>query len=166
MVTNTCAIDFETACNDKASICAVGIARIRNDEVAETFFSLIRPPAGMEILPLFTSIHGIRNAQVRRAPSFEVLWPRVRDFIGTDALVAHNSGFDRSVLVATLRYYRIEASLPMFDCTVVRSRRAWPHLSDHKLNTVCDYLGIPLNHHEALSDAIGCAKIYIEANRG
>jgi len=31
------------------------------------------------------------------------------------------------------------------------------------LNTVCKNLRIPLNHHDALSDAKGCALIAIEA---
>jgi len=29
-------------------------------------------------------------------------------------------------------------------------------------NDVCYYLKIPLNHHEALSDALACAKIMIK----
>lgn len=35
-----------------------------------------------------------------------------------------------------------------------------------KLNTCCDRLGIPLQHHEALSDAIGCAQLYLHHHRG
>jgi DNA polymerase-3 subunit epsilon len=31
----------------------------------------------------------------------------------------------------------------------------------YRLNSCCERLGIPLTHHEALSDAIGCAKLYL-----
>ena len=38
-------------------------------------------------------------------------------------------------------------------CTVKVSQRVWPDLANHKLDTVSDYLGIMLDHHEAGSDA-------------
>ena len=37
--------------------------------------------------------------------------------------------------------------------------------SFYKLNTLCDHFGIALNHHEALSDARGAAKIMIELSK-
>ena len=38
-------------------------------------------------------------------------------------------------------------------------------LPNYKLNTLCDHFGIALNHHEALSDARGAAKIMIELSK-
>lgn len=52
-----------------------------------------------------------------------------------------------------------------FGCTVRAARKAWQELPSHKLNVVCEHLNIPLNHHDALSDAEACAKIAIEAIR-
>ncbi len=160
-----CAIDFETSCNAKASACAVGAARIRDGVVTETFYSLIKPPAGMEILPFFTSIHGISNEDVKDAPTFAELWPRLKAFLGSDTLVAHNAPFDMGVLGAALDYYDIADPVPFFVCTVTLSRRKWPSLPNHKLNTMCRYLNIELSHHEALSDAVACAKVFVEAGR-
>lgn len=158
-----CAIDFETACYQRASACALGMVRVSNGEVVDTFYSLIKPPEGMEIIPSFTDIHGITMTDVASAHSFEELWPQINAFIGDYFLVAHNSSFDRSVLAYTLDHYGIEFNIPRFECTVQCSRRKWPDLENHRLDTVSDYLGIELNHHEALSDAMACAKIYIEA---
>ena len=31
----------------------------------------------------------------------------------------------------------------------------------HKLNTLCDYYGIALNHHQAASDSHACAEILL-----
>ena len=165
MLKKYCAIDFETACHDQASACAVGAARIRNGAVAETFFSLIQPPKGMEILPFFTSIHGIRMDQVRSAPTFAELWPKLKDFIGSDTLLAHNASFDRGVLRAALEHYGLPDAVPPFKCTLRLAREKWPALSNHRLNTLCDYLSIDLDHHEALSDAVACARIFVEAFR-
>lgn len=160
-----CAIDFETACNQRASACSVALVRVRDGAVVDTFDTLLKPPVGMGILPSFTAIHGITMKDVAKAPDFAESWPGIRDFIADDFLVAHNSSFDRSVLKYSLEYYGIDYSVPRFECTVIHSRKKWPELENHRLDTVSDYLGIELSHHEALSDALACAKIFIEASR-
>ena len=166
MKINYCAIDFETACNNPASACAVGAARIRDGEVTESFYSLIKPPEGMEILPFFTSIHGISMEKVSNSPTFYELWPELKAFIGSDILIAHNAPFDSRVLTAVSEFYDIPDTVPTFECTLQLSRKRWPNLPNHQLNTICKYLGINLNHHEALSDAVACARVFVEASRG
>jgi DNA polymerase-3 subunit epsilon len=44
------------------------------------------------------------------------------------------------------------------------SRRVW-NIHPTKLSDVCAKLRIALNHHEALSDAMACAKIVLAAAR-
>ncbi|OQX28856.1 MAG: hypothetical protein B0D92_06805 [Spirochaeta sp. LUC14_002_19_P3] len=160
-----CAIDFETGCYESASACAVGAARIRKGVVSEKFYSLIKPPAEMPILPRFTSLHGIDMEEVSEAPTFAELWPELSDFIGSDILLAHNAPFDKGVLQSVLEFYGLDYHAYTFECTVRLSRNRWPHLQNHKLNTLCQHLGIELNHHEALSDAMACAQIFLEAAR-
>lgn len=162
---NFTAIDFETANYPRSSACAVALVKVRNFEITDSWYTLIKPPEGTEILRSFTAIHGISNAQVASAPNFAEIWPRMRDFIGGDSLVAHNAPFDRGVLRACLEHYGLEDPVPPFECTVVISRRAWPEMENHRLNTVAAYLGIGLRHHEALSDAVACAKIRIAAGK-
>ena len=54
-----------------------------------------------------------------------------------------------------------------FHCTVQLARRVWrPRgLKRANLPTVCDFLGISLNHHDPASDAEACARIVIAARR-
>lgn len=47
-----------------------------------------------------------------------------------------------------------------FLCTLKGSRRSLP-LPSKKLNLVCEYFGIALNHHNAASDAQACAEVYL-----
>ena len=47
-------------------------------------------------------------------------------------------------------------------CTVRLARSQWG-ITPTKLNNVCEALNIPLNHHEALSDARASAKIVMIA---
>ncbi len=37
------AIDFETANNERSSVCSVGIVIVRDGEIVNTFYSLIQP---------------------------------------------------------------------------------------------------------------------------
>ena len=59
-------------------------------------------------------------------------------------------------------FYNIDLPQQEFKDTVLIARKYW-EFENNKLNTVCKNLRIPLNHHDALSDAKGCALIVIEA---
>ena len=159
-----CGIDFETACGLRASACSVGLVRVRQGFVTETLYSMINPPEWMFFREDFIDIHGLTRDIVKTSPSFEILWSEMKAFIGQDFLVAHNASFDRSVLAGCLEYYKICDELPQFECSLKAARRKWPELNNHQLDTISNFLGIELNHHEALSDAIACSKIYVEAH--
>jgi DNA polymerase-3 subunit epsilon len=75
-------------------------------------------------------------------------------------LVAHNSPFDEGCLRAAHAHYGLAYPAYEFHCTCRMSRRAFPHLPNHKLGTVAAYVGFDLkNHHHALADAEACAAI-------
>ena len=44
-------------------------------------------------------------------------------------------------------------------CTCKLARRLWPGLENHRLNTLCDYLGFRFEHHQAGEDAAAAAFI-------
>ena len=39
---NFAAIDFETANNERSSVCSIGIVIVRGEEIVDTFYSLIK----------------------------------------------------------------------------------------------------------------------------
>ncbi len=153
------AIDFETAHYDAASACAVGMARIQGDSVTDTYYTLIRPPRPQV---LFTNIHGLTWPMLRDQPIFAEVWPDMAAFMqGAAFLVAHNASFDRRVLHACCKAAGLEAPRLPFCCTLLGSRRHLP-LASRKLNDVCEYFGIPLEHHHAGSDALAAAHIFLK----
>ena len=157
-MTTFVALDFETADRYRDSACSIGLVRVEQGQVVDRAHYLIRPPR-----PLFefTHIHGITWQQVANQPDFAERWPAIAAMLaGADFLAAHNASFDRSVLNACCQAYGIVPAIPDFVCTVKLARQAW-NIRPTKLPNVCDYLGIALNHHDALSDAEACAKIAI-----
>lgn len=156
------AIDFETANYRADSACAVGLVKVAGGEIVDTSVHLIRPPTREFV---FTHIHGLTWKDVAKAQDFGALWPKIEAFVqGAQFLAAHNASFDRNVLHACCATYGIEAPPLPFRCTVQIARSAW-NIRPTKLSDVCKRLGIALNHHEALSDAMACAQIYLAAKK-
>lgn len=152
------AVDFETSGFSAHSACAVGLARIAQGRVTDTFYSLIRPPSPRV---LFTEIHGLTWPMLRDAPTFAEVWPDMAAFLeGAAALLAHNASFDRRVLHACCRAAGLPCPQTPFLCTLKGARRSLP-LPSKKLNCLCEYFHIPLNHHHACSDAAACAEVYL-----
>ncbi len=163
------ALDFETANYPRNSAIALGLSVIEAGAVTARKAWLFRPPAngnygGIYIRPDFIAIHGIRPQDLRGKPDFRGVWPEISACLaGADLLIAHNAGFDRSVLYGVTGHYGLD--LPRFgwQCTVNLSRATWPQLPNHKLPTVCAHLGIRLSHHDPASDAEACAQIFLAA---
>lgn len=162
----TVAIDFETANYPRNSAIALGLSVIENDKIVETKSWLFRPPGTrIYIRPDFIDIHGIRPEHLKDKPDFSGIWAEeISEYLRyADTLIAHNAGFDRSVLYAVAEHYDIGLPAYSWKCTVNLSRVMWPGLFNHKLPTVCEHLGITLIHHDPASDAEAAAKIYLAA---
>jgi DNA polymerase III subunit epsilon len=145
------AIDFETATGKRSSICQVGLVRVIKGEIVDQINILVRPPQN-EYAPMNTQIHGIMASRTARELTFDKVWPALEHYIEGQHLVAHNMAFDQSCLEQTLAYYHVP--LPSFTthCTY--------QLFGAKLSLLCQRYSIHLHHHDALSDAIACAKLF------
>ena len=158
------AIDFETADPGADSACAVGLVKVVENRIVDQAKWLIRPPRRPPYnwFP-FTRIHRITWDMVAEQPSFAHRWPELAAFIdGAECLVAHNARFDRAVLQACCAMAGLPPPATRFACTVTLARTAW-NLRPTRLPDCCRYLGIRLDHHDPLSDALACAQIAISA---
>ncbi|MFQ5574954.1 MAG: 3'-5' exonuclease [Terriglobia bacterium] len=156
------AIDFETANEKMHSACSIGIVEVEDGRIKHCHSHLIRPP-DLRFRPFNTFIHGIRERDVIAEPTFDILWRRLEQHFDGRPVVAHNAGFDMSVLQAMLKCY--ELSGPSFEylCTRNIAREAWPELPNYRLKTVAGHLGVEFKHHDAEEDAYAAASIIIEA---
>ncbi len=160
------AIDFETANRWHGSVCALGIVRVENDAIVDKKVSLIDPQIEDEFWNTgFTNdCHSISVEMVRDAPTFDKVWRSVEPMLeGADFIAAHNAfRFDKLVLEECCRRYKLTPPQQPFKCSFETARACWK-LDSYAFNDVCEHLGIELNHHEPLSDAIACAKIMISS---
>ena len=160
-IMNFVAIDFETANYARDSACAIGLVKVVGGEIVDKAVHLIKPPTREFV---FTYIHGLTWNDVAKSADFGELWPTLEPVLeGAEFLAAHNASFDKGVLHGCCASYGISVPSLPFQCTVQMARRAW-NIRPTKLSDVCRKLGIALNHHEALSDAMACARIVLAAN--
>ena len=154
------AIDFETANEQRSSVCSVGVVIVRDGLITDSFYSLIHPEP--EYYQYFCQqIHGLTEEDTDDAPVFPLVWEKIAPKIEGLPLVAHNSRFDESCLKAVFRVYRMDYPDYEFYDTLAASRRHFGcRLPDHQLQTVAAACGFDLtNHHHALADAEACAHI-------
>lgn len=159
---NFTAFDFETANHYPGSACALGIAVVRNGEVVEQRSWLLKPPVAV-FNPYFIQLHGITPELVQSAPTLRDAWPEIKPYLSHPRLVAHNVSFDLNVLTSTCQHFGLSTNAFSYLCSLELSRRAWPSLSSHSLNSVAKYLDLSLNHHNAESDALVCAQLTLAA---
>lgn len=153
------AIDFETANQYRTSVCSVGVVVVRDREIVDTFYSLIRPEP--EYYSYWnTQVHGITYTDTINASIFPHVWQQIEPLIEDLPLIAHNKSFDESCLKACFRTYQMDYPDYEFLCTLQSSRKLIKGLSNYQLQTVSAYCGFNLNnHHHALADAEACARI-------
>lgn len=146
------AVDFETATGEKNSICAVGIVVVKNLKITKKLTFLVQPPGNI-YWKNNSKIHFIDETKTKNKKNFGELWHDISKYFNKKHIVAHNANFDLNCLKSTLCFYH--EKLPAFttDCTYKIYKQA--------LDKICERNKILLNHHDPLSDAIACAKIYI-----
>ena len=162
MALNFTAIDFETANGSPSSPCAVGLVKVIDGKITDSYQTLIQPPYPHDwFSPDNIRIHGIKPSDVETAPSWEAALEQMLEFIQGDVLVAHNAGFDMGVLVASIR--TIDAEVPdlRYGCSLMMARKTY-NLESYRLNQVAYAIGHEeFNHHDALADSDACARIVI-----
>lgn len=149
---NFTAIDFETAHGAYHSICQVGLVRIEQGKVVHTINQLVQPPDNYYHWGN-VRVHGITKKHTANAPTFDQIWHLMEPYVANQLVVAHNATFDVTCLKKTLAFY--EMPIPPFNhaCTY--------KIFKSNLKALAAQYNIPLNHHDALSDAMACAQLYL-----
>ena len=152
--------DVETpnCANDRMS--AIGVTVVEGGEIAGEFYSLVNPECRFDWFNV--QLTGITPGMVEDQPTFPQLWPALRPLLEGGILVAHNAPFDMGVLRRCLAGYQIFwKPRAHYADTVRMARSQLPQLPNHKLDTLCRWLDIDLDHHNAGSDSAACAHLLL-----
>jgi DNA polymerase III subunit epsilon len=155
-------LDFETATSQRHSPCEIGLTFVKNNQIIETKTWLIKP-INNEYDGFNIYIHGITPKDTADKPEFNEIWPELRPLIENQFLIAHNAGFDISVLRRTLELYKLPFPKLNYSCSYIFSKKVWEGLPAYDLKTLCKVNNIPLNHHRAGADSKATAELALKA---
>jgi len=129
--------------------------------------SLVRPPEGIAWNPGAVAVHGIRPADVARAPAFPDVEPELLRVVGDLPLVAHNAPFDRRMVEREFAVAGRLADAPAADRWACSMRAAAAAGLPRKLGDLAAALGLRPSGglHDAGVDAELAALAYARACR-
>jgi DNA polymerase III subunit epsilon len=160
---NFVTIDFETATAQRDSPCEIGLTFVENGQITDTKSWLIKPHYYPHFDYFNVGIHGIYPEHVKNEPEFCDLWQEIKPLIEGRFLIAHNAGFDLSVLRKTLDTYRIPYPTLHYSCSYIFAKKVWEGLPAYDLKTLCRVNSITLNHHRAAPDSRATAELALLA---
>jgi DNA polymerase-3 subunit epsilon len=142
-------------------ICELGAVRVRALELVGSFQSLVNP--GVALPEPVARLTGLREEELKCAPSVSSVLQRFRAFAGEDLLVAHNARFDQRFLERQLlRVHGRRLSEPPL-CTAALARRLLEgRLRRVSLASLAQFFGVSTRPcHRALPDAEATAEILV-----
>jgi DNA polymerase-3 subunit epsilon len=107
-------------------------------------------------------IHGLGSLDVQTAPTFPAILESIADSVRGQVIASHGP-FDCNALNHAAEKYGLTFPGCRWIDTCEIARLAWPNLSSHNLETLCQHFSIALEHHNALSDAVACGEILTRA---
>lgn len=144
----------------------LGAVVLNNGNILSEFTSLIN--CGKVIPKTAHRVHGITAEMLLEAPPPEEVFPRFLEFLYRRTVVAHNAKFD----IKFLRYELARLGLGInsqYICTMKMSKKRFPHLPNHKLETVAQHilgeLPTDLRLHRAMDDARLTAMVWREMQK-
>lgn len=161
---NYLALDIETANADYSSICQLGFAEFHQGEIINTWKSLINPQDYFDAFNI--SIHGIKESDVKNAPTFKEISNEVFERLQNSTII-HHMPFDRIAFTRACNKYNLAQPKSDWVDSARIARRTWEEFSHEgfALQNIANHLQITFHHHDALQDAIAAGKIVWEASK-
>ncbi|MGO1989959.1 exonuclease domain-containing protein [Mammaliicoccus vitulinus] len=155
---NFVALDLETANTNRSSICAVGMVKIEDNKIVDTYYTLVNPETYFDGFNVM--IHGIDEDDVVDSPTFKDIYQDLTAFVEDYNIVAHSTRFDMYAIADCM----IDNDLPIWPndyfCSLRISQALRKGLAIYRLNDlVAEFELDSFDHHNALDDAKASANI-------
>ncbi len=145
---------------EQCEIIEIGAVKLKDGAIVDRFQTFVND--GVLIPSNITQLTGITTDMLHGAPNTREVLTQFHAFCEGCCLVAHNAEFDMSfVRFHAARFHLIFAN--RYADTLMLSRYLMHDLINHKLDTLCEALGVVLeSHHRASDDAAATGEIFLK----
>lgn len=155
---NYVVLDIENPNTKADSICSIAFIQVKDGNIIDKKYVLINPEDRFDDINM--RVNKITPNMVKDAITFDVFWKDNKDIIENSIIIGHAVKYDLSVISKTLMKYNIALPTLKVVCTQKLAQK-YLVISHYKLDQVCDYLNIDLeHHHNALCDTIASLEIF------
>ena len=160
--TEYCVFDLETTgiSHITEKITEVGIIKIKNGEVIDTFECFVNPekPIPQKVV----EVTHITDDMVKDAETIDKVMPKILEFMGDSVLVAHNADFDIGFMKYNCEQLGLKFEYTHID-TLRLAKAIFPEFTKYKLGIIADKLGIKVDvAHRALYDVKTLVAVFKE----
>jgi DNA polymerase-3 subunit epsilon len=154
-------VDLETTGLDPHydEIIEIGALKVKGGLIVDQYNTLVKPDN--EVDDFITSLTGITNEMLKKAPKIDSVLPEFLSFLGSEVLVAHNANFDVNFLFDNCKNILNASFSNNFIDTMRMSRHLFKDFKNHKLRTLIENFKIgDIVSHRSISDCMHTYKCY------
>ena len=153
-------LDFETTGKNPVSARAVQIA-VLDHAGRSLLYSMINP--GVPIPPDASDVNGIRDMDVKDAPSWPQIFPQVAQCLEGKVIVAHGAAYDRAILFNESLRHGLPVLVNQWICSMRLTVRVF-NLENARvsLRNACLMAGEPVDDlilHDGKSDSLAAMRL-------
>ncbi|GAB4458584.1 MAG: exonuclease domain-containing protein [Anaerolineales bacterium] len=139
-------------------ICEVGIVISEGRRIKERYQSLVNPKRPLS--PGAASTNGLTDRDLKSAPLFEEIAPKVLGLLSDTVVVCHNAQFDIQFLDSEFKRLGHEIQIPNLIDTLKLAREFY-ELPSNSLLSIAEAFHVPMSAvHRALDDALTLRGIF------
>ncbi len=132
-------------------ILEIGILRVENNTLVDTFQSVINPEGFVS--PFSLQLTGITQEELEKAPTFFEIQEKIYDMLQDCVFVAHNVRFDYGFIRNAFKRHGKKFTAKHF-CSVKLSQTLFPEERKHNLDAIISRFGFTCEkRHRAFADA-------------
>lgn len=145
-------------------ICEVGVVLTEGKRIKEQIQTLVNPERPLS--PGAASTNGLSDAELKSAPLFEDIAPKLLGWLSDTVVVCHNAQFDIQFLDSEFKRLGHEIQIPNLIDTLKLARQFYD-LPSYSLLSIAEEFRLPTNTaHRALEDALTTRGIFFSMMDG
>lgn len=113
-----------------------------------------------EIPEKVIEIHGITNQMVKNCPSWNKVYPRVKEIVKDKTIIAYNASFDAGMIENSCRKYNIKTEDFKYECLMYNTMDV---LGIDRWISLKDAVGSVHQEHKSLDDCKLCLKLICDS---